>query len=979
MRFILAILICFLISNIQAQFGKKFGKFLEQTAEGMKEDQAEREKVAFENMQLKQLVKDTTYYNFALSQAEKVSFFTSRDDDQNVFLFLAKNYEDEEQGVKKPNLKAYQQAFDFNRSGGTSLVINKQAALFNFSEALRPYFSSTALLGFVMNPGSPLDSITAYIPEPVMDTLTTPDYYAIAKSLINFGIFYHSVGQYSFAEQLNKSTIEFIKSQIGSESLALASVYNNIALLEHEFGNYTKSEEYLMASKQILEGRKDEIKLDLAILNNNLAMLYQEVGQYKNASTSINQALELASDKLSKKSADYSKIRINKALILKAQKIYQDAEKELLALKKLKEARFGRKHQDYADIQVILSALYLEQGKTERVEALLKNALDIYEKKFSVNHPTYSNTLLNLAKYQLLVDDYDEALNNILRSEELILANYEETHPDYLKSLENKAVVEWNMGDIQNASTSFRDLNELILEQLVKFFPAMSENEKSKFWSKNRPSILKFYAFAMENHKSDETLLDDLYDLQLTTKGILFNTSSKLRNKILSGDDEELKSLYSQWKVLKEELGYYYTLSKRDVGERNINIDSLEKASNQLERALNQKSSLFAQSNSINQITSSDLSEKLSANELAIEIIRIPKFKKRFEDQVIYGALILDQSGRKKLAVIENGNDLEGKLSSYYKRSIQYKVDDNISYDNYWKPIEPLITDGARIFISSDGIYNQINLNTLKTDEGSFLSEKYQFVNLTSTRDIDKIALLKKGKASDLLMFGYPDFGNSGSIAELPGTKVELEKIGGLAKRNGLNVSQFTEKQASESVLKEKVNNPDVLHIATHGYFLNDLPEGEDVVYGVEISKAKENPLLRSGLMLANAESTVENLNVREVSTSDNGILTAYEAMNLDLNDTEMVVLSACETGLGESKSGEGVYGLQRAFQIAGASTIMMSLWKVDDAATQKLMTNFYSKWISTGDKLESFLYAQNILKEEYKEPFYWGAFILMN
>lgn len=146
---------------------------------------------------------------------------------------------------------------------------------------------------------------------------------------------------------------------------------------------------------------------------------------------------------------------------------------------------------------------------------------------------------------------------------------------------------------------------------------------------------------------------------------------------------------------------------------------------------------------------------------------------------------------------------------------------------------------------------------------------------------------------------------------------------------------------------------------------------------GVQVSRAKENPLLRSGLMFAGAAATLSN----EISIggANNGMLNAYEAMSLNLKDTKLVIMSACETGTGEIVNGEGVYGLSRAFQIAGASKIIMSLWKVDDEATEQLMTSFYSEWIKTKNPQNAFLSAQRTVKLKFPEPYFWGAFVLIN
>ena len=168
------------------------------------------------------------------------------------------------------------------------------------------------------------------------------------------------------------------------------------------------------------------------------------------------------------------------------------------------------------------------------------------------------------------------------------------------------------------------------------------------------------------------------------------------------------------------------------------------------------------------------------------------------------------------------------------------------------------------------------------------------------------------------------------------------------------------------------------MHIATHGYFLADGDVGSGGAAGVNAENAKGNPLLRSGLLLAGASRTLSGHAIPDLQSNDNGVLTAYEAMNLSLEGTDLIILSACETGLGDVRAGEGVYGLQRAFQVAGARALIMSLWKVDDVATQLLMTNFYTYWAKGGSKLKAFRQAQLKLMAQYKDPYYWGAFVMM-
>lgn len=920
-------------------------------------------------LQAKQLRKDTSYYNYTLAQAEKVAFFDSRDDEQNVVLSASKGYRQYLTKDAKP--LRHEKAFDHNRVGSKVLAINKPMALLNFNLALKNYINPERLKVFFLEKQN--EEITTLLPAELIDSLTVADRYAICKTFMNLGIYFHSRGQYLQAEQLNRALIPFISDYLGTTSLAMASTYNNLALIERDLGNYGEAEEYLERALSLIRGRRNAEKLDRAIIQNNQAMLYQEIGQYGRALKTMDDALTLAEKHIKKKGDDYSKLQINKALIFKSQKQYDDAETLLLELKRSKELRLGKRHQDYADIESLLAAVYMGRGKTEQVEPLLTHALEIYKNKFSESHPAYTSTLRLLGQFYFMNDEYEQAWLKSKEVFQLVATNFGNQHPDYQQIQEDLAVIAWNQNQMDTAFHYFHASNDLKLEQLNKFFPALSENEKSKLWAKLRPSFVKFYAFASE--QGSPKAIEEMYDIQLAIKGILLSSTSKMRQKILNSDDDALRNDYLEWTYLKEELATYYTLSKQDLVEQGINLDSIEGAANAIEKRMSLKSNDFAEASKLTSVNSRSLSSTLGPEEAAVEIIRFPAFKKQFTEEVKYAVLVLDKTGIRHV-VLENGVAMESKLASLYRRSIEFKVEDNRSYSNFWEPVAPLVTNKKTIYLSMDGIYNQINLNTLLLSDGTYLGDETLLISVSSTRDIAKISQTSKLNGK-LLMFGFPDYGGTGKVAALPGTKIELEEINNIARIKGIQTEQYLQAQANEAKFKTATTNPGVLHIATHGFFLNDLSESKEVVYGVEISKAKENPLLRSGLMLADAENTITN--AKEVSNANNGILTAYEAMTLDLDQTKMVVLSACETGLGEIQAGEGVYGLQRAFQIAGAETIIMSLWKVNDDATQKLMTHFYDEWLTTGDKFTAFKNAQLAIREQYAAPYYWGAFVMLN
>jgi hypothetical protein len=400
----------------------------------------------------------------------------------------------------------------------------------------------------------------------------------------------------------------------------------------------------------------------------------------------------------------------------------------------------------------------------------------------------------------------------------------------------------------------------------------------------------------------------------------------------------------------------------------------------------------------------------LKPGEAAIEMVRVKKFGiektvtdtsdlkkpvykiKGLTDTIYYAALIVKpESILPEMVILKNGNEMENKYLKFYQNSIKNKLGDDKSYQQFWQKIGTKLEGSKRVFFSPDGVYHKINLNTLfnpKTKK--FLLEEKDIRIVTVTKDIVNPSLVEEdNKLAELV--GFPSYytnqtgpilatperkspeliyglslKSAGSLAELPATKTEVDKIAGILNGKGWEVKNYTGSTALEENIKESYK-PRLLHVATHGFFQPDTTKGS-------------NPLLRSGLMLAGAGNTLKGENKPE---GEDGILTAYEAMNLNLDNTDLVVLSACETGLGEIKNGEGVYGLQRAFKVAGAKSIIMSLWKVDDNATQELMVAFYKHWLNDAAGTESikraaFLKAQKELKAKYPNPYYWGAFVMV-
>jgi CHAT domain-containing protein len=372
------------------------------------------------------------------------------------------------------------------------------------------------------------------------------------------------------------------------------------------------------------------------------------------------------------------------------------------------------------------------------------------------------------------------------------------------------------------------------------------------------------------------------------------------------------------------------------------------------------------------------------------------------------------------LVVFPNGSALDGQFYHNYRKEIKVKGMDNRSrlgllYEHYFSPIAralaPRIT---RIYLSADGVYHLINLYTLwDADKKKYVLQEYAIDQLTVTSVLlDRARQTKKPDRRLAVLIGDPDFAHESKkeaqvsdlpvayagqtrgfylddsvrstikrmgLCALPWTKEEVSKIGQLLQSRHYRVEIYTGRQAQESSLY-RIHGPAILHLATHGYFLSsrELARERHYARGAQRWSWKsqlDNPLLRSMLYFSGAKKTLDKGS--NYSLND-GILTAYEAANLDLKGTQLVVLSACETGLGETMDGEGVYGMQRGFFMAGAKRVLMSLWQVDDWATQKLMQKFYALFLKNQDNQEALRQAQlqMLNNPSTSQPYFWGAFV---
>ncbi|MFN5170595.1 MAG: CHAT domain-containing protein [Cyclobacteriaceae bacterium] len=807
-----------------------------------------------------------------------------------------------------------------------------------------------------------------------IDELTT------AKELSSLFI---QLGRYSITEELvDKLLLEWEKLY-GGNSVRLIDPLVDKGRLKLAQGDYTQAEKIAQRASQIANSVYGEKSTKSAPAQKLLADIDYAIGDYDNAEELLTKAIASQEKQFGRKHIEVAKSLSQLALC----KFYKgdsraEVEKIMTEAQQIVGERLGTKTPLYADLLKNLAVLYIAERKFDKAFSALTQAQGIWREKTgrrSINEASIF-VLTGDVYYQL--KNYKQAESFYTQGKDIYEKNFSRTHPEYVKVLSKMARVYFMQKDYK---TSKRNIEEALnnYEGFIKqYFPALSEREKAKYWNTIKVDFEFYNTLAFSQLDDFRDLVGKVYNYQLLTKALLLNSSIKIRERILNSKDENLKAAYNLWVEKKEFLTNALAMSQQQLVDNGIDLNALTTEVERLERDLSEKSELFGQSFENKKVTYENVQKSLGKNEVAVEMLRFRYFDHTFTDSVIYVALYVKaDNARPKVIELPEGHRMETRYFRFFRNAIYNKLPDNVSYNVFWEPIQKEIGQYSTIYLSPDGVYNQLNLEAIRTPDGKYVIDNSNIVMVNNTKDLYFRKV--KGKAGmpgkTATMFGNPTFyltaSASNSVSQLPGTEKEVQELDELLKQKGWTTNEFMEKEATEEQVKMLVN-PKIFHIATHGFYTPALTSDEMAKLTANEAMMTENPLLKSGLLLKGAgdilDQTKFNYNM------DNGILTAYEAMNLNLDQTDLVVLSACETGLGEISNGEGVYGLQRAFLVAGAKVLIMSMFKVDDEATQKLILNFYQKWLASGNMRLSFVEAKKELRVEYPEPIYWGAFMMI-
>lgn len=806
---------------------------------------------------------------------------------------------------------------------------------------------------------------------------------------------YLSQKLYDKSLKTSLNAVSLIRQIYGSEAKEVADYQKQLANIYSQMDKNKEAEELYLQNIAIYEtivGKKNNYYLNSL---NDLYQFYLSFGQYTEAERIVNEDIAISKQINEKDKLVYANKLTKKVGLLISWKKFAQADSLLRQILKIRLGELAENDPNviYTRNQIGVCALSLNQ--IDEAEKQFQFCIEQLELKKETQTSSYATFTFNLSVVNLSKNKFELAEKQLKTAFEIYNKTYKPGSIDEINILDNAAALyqAWGKNDI--AEKYWIEVTGKLLKYIQTNFYFLSDLEKTQFWLKNKDAFESFNTFALLRSAQNPQILGSMYNYQLATKAILLSSSNKIKKRIFSSPDSSIIQNYYHWVNLKEALSNAYILTEDERKVKKINLSALETQANKLEKSLNITSEEVSAEDQTKTVTWKDIQKTLTPDEAVVEIVRMRYFNKKLTDSVVYAALILTSETKlnPQMVIMPNGLKMEKGFLSYYKNSIALKQDDENSFRAYWAAIHDKIKSKSQLYISLDGVYNSINLQSILLPNGKYLLEEKNIKIVSNSKDVlgFKTILNQRTSRPTAVLFGFPkyfigksnatkgtergleDIDRSG-ISELPGTKTEIEKVNAILKETNWDSKNYLAEEASETAIKS-IRNPRILHIATHGFFVEPSQNNEFKGKGMQVFAQQQNPLFRSGLLLSGAANYIQS---KTTFSDENGVLTAYEAANLNLENTDLVILSACETGKGEISNGEGVYGLQRAFQTAGSKAVVMSLWKVNDTATQELMTSFYQMWMGGMEKQKAFKSAQLQLKDKYKSPYFWGAFVMV-
>jgi CHAT domain-containing protein len=865
-----------------------------------------------------------------------------------------------------------------------------------------------------------------------------PDY---AMSLYNLAAQYDALAEHAKAERLYRRSLKIRETRQGKDHPDVAHCLNNLAMLHQAQGLYARAERLFQHSLQIRETRLGKDHPDVARSLNNLAGLYAAQGQYARAEPLFRRSLQILEARQGKDDPDVATGLNNRALLYQLQGQYARAEPLLQRSLQIREARLGKDHPLVAHGLANLAGLYRAQGQYARAEPLFRRCLQNREARLGKDHPLVAHSLTDLAALYKAQGQYAKAEPLFRRSLQISEARLGQGHPLVAICLANLAGLYGSQGRWPEAVQTFDRERRGLRRHLLRVLPALSPQEQLTFLHTQAAGPLHGALSLALLRRGDPGLAEQSAAWVANGKALSQQALAQPLLLARAGARPQLAALQGRLLDVRQRLARL-TLATPQAGQeirRRRQLDDLARQERRLARELGRKSG--EQLADPGWVELAAVRQALPPDAVLIDIARFPVFdfrargRERRWQAARYGAWVIPPQGRGMVGLIDLGEAapieatvqavrrllaaapqaLAGQNEAAAERQLRRALDGLAR--RLLHPLAEHVGKATHWILSPDAALWLVPWCALPLGDGAYAVEKHRISYVVSGRDLVRrpdpvtgkgavvladpdfdLCPARTAKAKDpaLVMRGLLPGAQLPRFARLPGTAQEARAVAPLLERYaGQQPAVRTGQEAREEAFKA-LRRPRVVVLSTHGYFLEDQDKAvAPALSGLESRGLKlagldrprpkgekvqvlENPLLRCGLALAGA-----NQRDRVPEGAEDGILTGLEIVGCDLRGTELVVLSACETGLGKVNVGEGVAGLRQAFQLAGAQAVVATLWQIPDTETTELMKSFFTHLAAKRGKAEALRRAQlDIIKQRRAKgkaahPLYWAAFTL--
>jgi CHAT domain-containing protein/tetratricopeptide (TPR) repeat protein len=779
--------------------------------------------------------------------------------------------------------------------------------------------------------------------------------------LIYYSTFLMTTGRLNLAEELSLQACRIALTEPVDMSVYTVAL-DNLSTLYGKMGFYAKQDTALIRVYDIKKKIFGENHPLFAVALGGLAAVYQRNKKFDKADSLFQRALEIRRHSLDKNSATIIPLLNRLGVVNIEMGKYRIAENYLEEAAGIIHANGGEKFALYPYCMKNLALLYVLTGRKELAEPLFKKCLTIYNTAGLELHSDRLKLLHDMAEYLYADDPFDASI--------------------FLK-------------EAMSAE------KKLLLDKL----DFLSEEELLAYTKVGKDAAESPFRFLL--HFKSPAMAGAAYDSHLLMTGIGLENSRALYQKMAQSTDVELSLL---WKNYLQRKIFYTNLLLIPIGERLFNTDSLATSLNQQEKDILRRSVDYRNMKQKLAITWQDVQKHLLPNQAAIEFVKFTAKEKPNvngnSDRVYYGALLLRPLDTvPRFILLCDENQLTNAIKKFpYKAIVNSRGEQsggtsqnaaNDLYQMLWQPLQLYLMHTSTVYFSLTGSLHRVSFAAIADKKDELLCEKFDLVQVTSTRQIAlqekrppapvSIALFGginyNARTTDTSGITHPHLyhGHCGAEGDsflfLPNTLKEIKAIKTNADALRQRCIVFKAGHATEAAFKALGgdNSPETIHFATHGFALAEAStQGKEK--GGTPFRTSENPLLRCGLVMAGGNIGWKG---RAGLNEDDGILTGLEISAVQLPNTQLAVLSACETGLGEIEGSEGVFGMQRAFKLAGVNYIMASLWQVPDKETAEFMKIFYTHFLAGKAIRAAFFATQQTMRKKY-EPYYWAGFTLV-